>query len=188
MQLNIFREQTKQLDPLDYEFFLLISPSYAVKEKVTQKKHQLNKEIGISKENLRSVGHISLFKFINPYPEDFLRNTIQKTVKQHKPFALKIKKLQAYDHNYTRSIVLKFKDDLEVKKMRQNLLRALGFHPVASDPHLAIARSIPVENYNKIKDLNDYFFEGEFECNKLTILKKPLGSKQGYEMFAEINL
>lgn len=186
MQLNIFRERTRQLEQGQYEFFLLISPSYAIKEKVAEKKHQLHREIGISNENLRSTAHISLFKFLNPYPEDFLRDTIKRSVQFLRPFTLEIDKLQVYDHNYTKSMVLKFKNDLELKKMRQNLFRALSFHPAEFDPHLDIARSIPVDDFNKINDLGDYLIEGKFECNKITVLKKPLNSKQKYEVFGDI--
>jgi 2'-5' RNA ligase len=186
MQLNLFRERTRQLEQMKYEFFLLISPSYAIKEKVAQKKHQLHEEIGLSNENLRSIGHISLFKFLNPYPEDFLKDTIKRSVQFLKPFTLEIDELQVYDHNYTKSIVLKFKNDLALKKMRQNLFRALSFHPASFDPHLTIARSIPLEDFNRIGNINDYFVEGKFECDKITVLRKPLGSKQKYEIFSEI--
>ena len=186
MQLNLFRERTKQLEQGQYEFFILISPSYAIKEKVAEKKHQLHKEIGISNENLRSIAHVSLFKFLNPYPEDFLRESIKRSVQFLKPFTLEIEGLQVYDHNYTRSIVLKFKNDLQVKRLQQNLFRALSFYPGNFDPHLTIARSIPLEDFNRIQDLNDYVIEGKFECNKVTILKKPLGSKQKYEVFGEV--
>lgn len=186
MQLNLFRERTRQLEQGQYEFFLLISPSYAIKEKVAEKKHQLNKEIGLSAENLRSIGHISLFKFLNPYPEDFLKDAVRRSVQFLKPFMLEIEGIHVYDHNYTKSLVLKFRNDIELKKMRQNLLRALSFHPADFDPHLTIARSIPTEDFNRIQDREAYFINGRFECNKITILKKPLGSKQKYEMFAEV--
>lgn len=186
MQLNLFREKTRQLEQLKYEFFLLISPSYEIKEKIAQKKHQLHQEIGISHDNLRSIAYVSLFKFLNPYPEEFLKATIKRSVQFLKPFTLEIDELQVYDHNYTRSIALNFKNDTELKKMRQNLFRALSFHPADFSPHISIARSIPLEDFNRINDINDYYMDGKFECNRITILKKPIGSKQKYEMFAEI--
>lgn len=187
MQLELFESGgTKISHVTTYEYLLLLSPSYAIKEKVAQKKHLLNKEIGISTENLRSIAHVSLAKFISPFSERFLFSLIKNVAENFKPFKLEIKELEEFDHGHSRSLVLKFKDDEYVKRVQEYLSMVLRLNRGTFDPHLTIARSVPFEDAQRINNLHDYFFEGSFDCHKITVLKKPLRSKRRYELVAEI--
>lgn len=187
MQLELFElENTKILNPTTYEYLLLLSPSYAIKEKIAQKKHLLNAEIGISAENVRSTAHVSLAKFASPFSEHFLFSLIKNVAESFKPFKLEIKELEEFDHGHSRSLVLKFKDDEYVKRVQQYLSMVLRLNTHTYDPHITIARSVPTHDIQRINNLHDYFFEGSFECHKITVLKKPLRSKQKYELVAEI--
>jgi 2'-5' RNA ligase len=188
MQLELYPETVKETGPAVFEYFFLISPSSRIKEQIAEKKRLLHKEIGISKENLYSIAHVSLFKIQSPINDRFLSSLIKSVAENSKPFMLDIKEIEKFPHGNKSSIVLLFNEDLKVQRLREYLLFVLGSRVTSFTPHLTIAKALPNEEVQKIKELNDYFFEGSFECDKITILKKPFGSTQHYEIAAQIEL
>ncbi|MCE3259867.1 MAG: hypothetical protein K0S12_1508 [Bacteroidetes bacterium] len=171
-----------------YEYFILISPDDHIKRQIALKKSALNYEIGISESNLWSIAHISLFKFSSAVHEQLILPRIKKALLGMKSFRIDIKNLDVFDHGYKKSIVFKFQDDKPVKQVNELLLTAFGHRAHEIDPHLTIARSVPNRDYNKISDLRNYYFEGGFVCNKVTVLRRPVNSNGRYEVFGEVGL
>src|SRR6185437_14642146 len=91
MQLELYQDAVKEVKPTVFEYFFLISPSLRIKEIIAEKKRLLNREIGISKENLYSIAHVSLFKINSPINERFLSSLVKNVAEGSTPFMLDIK-------------------------------------------------------------------------------------------------
>jgi 2'-5' RNA ligase len=171
-----------------YEYFILIAPDENVKRQIALKKSALNYEIGISESDLWSIAHISLFKFASAMHEQLIVPKIKNALEGLDSFRIDLKNLDIYDHGYKKSIVFKFQDDKPVKQVNEILLGAFNQRVHDIDPHLTIARSVPNYDFDKISNLNNYYFKGGFMCDKITVLRRPWNMKTRYEVFAEVSL
>jgi hypothetical protein len=154
-----------------YEYFILIAPDENIKRQIALKKSALNYEIGISESDLWSIAHISLFKFSSAIHEQLIVPRIKKALNGVDKFRIDIKNLDVYDHGFKKSIVFKFQDDKPVKTINDLLLAAFRQRIYEIDPHLTIARSVPNHDYERISDLNNYYFKGGFLCEKITAME-----------------
>ncbi len=181
-QLNLFATEEKKV----YEYFFLASPDVNIRAKVKNEKLKLHNEIGLNKENLYSVPHISLFKLQNYNSEDTILPLMKKALSNVKSFMVEIKDLVVFDHGEKKSIVLDFKNPDLLQEINNRILNEFLFKPNPFKPHLTIARSVPNKDFRRIKDLRSYYVNGCFVCDSITILRKELGSKQKYETFGRI--
>jgi len=174
--------------PVIYEYFPLLSPPAEVKRIARQKKERLHREIGLSEQNRWAVPHITLRKFLSDEPDTTVRLRLTMALWGFESFYVENEKLHVFDHKTRKSIVVLFKKHDPINKLQKLLSKSIGLSPVRMTPHLTIARSVPNHDFNKISQLDNYFFKGGFLCDRVTILRRPAGSNSRYENFYEIML
>lgn len=180
-QLNLFNEET-------YEYFFLIQPDQRTEKEVKLYKRIMNSSIHLSKENLWSVPHLSLFKWKANYSMDeFVIRKATQALKNVEGFKVKLDGLDVYSHGHVKkSLVLKVKNPAPIKSVNKSLLDEFKFNSHKISPHITIAKSIPVSDFNKLSySLEQFNYRGEFLCNKITILKKMLGEDKNYVVLHE---
>lgn len=183
-QLNLFEpEQKKQ-----YEYFLLTSPDGNISSLVRRGKLKLHHEIGLRKDNLVSVPHISFFKFGQLINEEILVPLIKNALAGVKSFKAEINDLEIFDHGSKKSLVLNFRNPEPFCQIHYKLIDKLSLHHWEMKPHLTIARSISNKDFSRINDINAYRISGSFLCDTVTLLRKETGSNKKYETYARITL
>lgn len=172
-----------------YEYFVLIAPDEKVKASVKQAKIMLNSEVRIGSHNMSSIPHITLFKFISGMDSGFLKDMISASLQNIKGFAVELDGLHVFSHGHTsRSLVISIKDPAPIRTIDRRL-RILRDSPREIVPHVTIARSLPVSEFNKISELHKYNVTGNFYCDRVTVLRKPVSNPNAhYEICTEIFL
>lgn len=181
-QLNLFEPTHKK----EYEYFILVSPDNNMISKVKNEKLKLHNEIGLNKENLYSVPHISLFKFNEIKEGELVLPLIKKALFNVKSFTVELNELLVFDHGSKKSIAYDFKNPEPLCEINKRILSSFFVRPSSFKPHLTIAKSVPYKDFKNIKSLDDYVLKGSFLCDNITILRKEIGAKQKYKTFGRI--
>lgn len=172
-----------------YEYFLLISPPDHIKDKVRQLRQRLQREITLNEHNLRSIPHISLLKLLPREGKQDLTPHIEDPLRHFKRFMIQTSRLEIFDHRRKKSMVLTFAEPEPIVHLQKLLLNRLGqAEPARMTPHLTIARGIASADYSKVTEPGSYFFSDGFECDRVTILRKPAGAAAGYKITGEAML
>jgi 2'-5' RNA ligase len=179
------------LNRVFYEYFFLIRPDEKTIQMVLEGKRKINELIGISKENQYSVPHLSLFKLIRYKCSDEL--IIQKgstALKNCAGFRMAFDGCDVFVHgNVSRSLVLKITDPQPILNLNKSLLNEFDLQGGRFSPHITIAKSVPLKDFNKLSgSLNQFNYKGEFFCDKVTVLKKVVGEDTQYNKFHELQL
>jgi 2'-5' RNA ligase len=183
-QLNLFNEEM-------HEYFFLIQPDPKTEKEVKLYKRIVNSSIHLSKENLWSAPHLSLFKWtVNCSMDDFIICKTDKALKDIAGFKVQLDGVGVYSHgNIKKSLVLKIKNPEPIRSVNKSLVHAFNFRSRKISPHITIVSSIPVTDFNKLAySLNQFNYKGEFLCNKITILKKIHGENKNYIVLHEAAL
>jgi len=183
-QLNLFNEEM-------FEYFFLIQPDPKTEKEVKLYKRIVNSSIHLSPDNLFSVPHLSLFKWrVNYSMDDFIIRKTSQALKNVAGFKVKLDGLDVYHHGHVKkSLVLKVKNPTPIKSVNKSLIDEFNCKVSKISPHIPIVRSIPSSDYNKlIYSLNQFNYKGEFDCNKITILKKMIGIDNKYVVLHEASL
>lgn len=180
----IFEEPPK----INYEYFMILSPDDGIKAELKKKKKELHAEVGLNSENLHSVAHISLLKFQGIDDEQLIKRVVERIAEDLSQFKVGIKGLDVFKHGSKRSLVLVFEDPDRIEYIHDLLFKFFFNTTKKTTPHMTIARNMAGEVFKKIRNPENYFFSGNFLCNKISILRKPLKSKQDFELFDEISL
>lgn len=183
-QLNLFEEER-------FEYFFLIQPDQKTDKEVRSYKMTLNDAIALSKENLWSVPHLSLFKWqVNGVNDNYIIEKTSKALKNVPGFKVKLGGVDIYTHGPSkRSLVLKVDNPDPIRAVNRSLVNEFHFQEHAIQPHITIARSIPVNEFNKLGyRFNQFNYKGEFYCNKISILKKRIGEDKRYVLLHEQKL
>jgi 2'-5' RNA ligase len=191
-KLSLLQEHKETIGRPVYEYFFLISPDLSVKKVVKEMKNKLHKEIGLSKADLVSVPHISLFK-TRAVQEKLDISRFAEALSKTPAFEITICGHGIFEqYNSKRTLYLKLKEKESVRSIFYNLLESKGDNSQPEFiPHLTIARNIGAESLNRL-NLSEFDYHGEFYCDRITVLRKaiykmdfPLGA---YELYDEIHL
>lgn len=183
-QLTLFNENV-------YEYFVLLSPSDAIKEAVDGLKEQLHALIGLEDYNRKSVAHVSLFKMRATADNQVLK-LVKKVASSQEPFTIKLDGHEVLKHGgVSRTLCLKIENPDPVN----NLVELLDPKPIAKKsyrqtsildkaprakkviyPHITIARTIPTADFDRIEDFTAFDYHDEWLCDRITILKRLEGS------------
>ncbi|ALM49456.1 hypothetical protein AMR72_11430 [Flavobacterium psychrophilum] len=186
-QLTLFNENV-------YEYFVLLSPSDAIKEAVDGLKEQLHTLIGLEDYNRKSVAHVSLFKMRATADNQVLK-LVKKVASSQEPFTIKLDGHEVLKHGgVSRTLCLKIENPDPVN----NLVELLDPKPIAKKsyrqtsildkaprakkvihPHVTIARTIATADFERIEDLTAFDYHDEWLCDRITILKR-LESSTGH--------
>lgn len=182
-QLNLFSEEL-------YEYFFLIQPDQKTEKEVKLYKRIVNSSIHLSAENLRSVPYLSLFKWtVNASMDDYIIRKTTEALKNTEGFKIKLGGLDVFHHGQVKkSLVLKIKNPAPIKSVNKSLLEEFKCNEHKLSPHIPIVKAISNYDFKKINSLEQFDYKGEFECNKITILKKMVGVDQKYVVLHEAAL
>lgn len=183
-QLSLFGEER-------YEYFFLIQPDTNTDKQVRSYKRMLNDTIKLSSENLFSVPHLSLFKWqVEGGIDSYIIQKTTEALKNVSRFKIRLGGVDIYTHGSAkRSLVLKVDNAESVKAVNRTLINEFHFQEQSYQPHITIARSIPTDDFNKLGyKFNQFNYKGEFFCDKVSILKKPMGEGKRYVLLHEAKL
>lgn len=171
-QLLLFENDTK-LRIKAVEYFLSVSLDEHTSRQIKLLKNKLNAMIGLSKNNIESVPHISLLSAILPENDIHTISIIQDALLTQKCFTTKIKGVDIFVHGKTsKSLVLEFETPEPFNKLYQSLALALSCKIHSFNPHITIAKQIPIASFEQIPSLSDLEYQGDIVCQKITLLKK----------------
>ena len=163
-QLSLFQETV-------YEYFVLLSPSDAVKEAVDNLKQRLHAEIGLEPHNLNSIAHLSLFK-TEALADAPIKKLVKKAAASLQPFTVRLTGHEVLKHGgASRTLCLTVEDPEPINA----LIEALDPKPAAKRsyrqtsildkrqytkkailPHVTIARGIATADFDRIADFTPY--------------------------------
>jgi len=195
-QLTLFNENV-------YEYFVLLSPSDAIKEAVDGLKEQLHALIGLEDYNRKSVAHVSLFKMRATADNQVLK-LVKKVASSQEPFTIKLDGHEVLKHGgVSRTLCLKIENPDPVN----NLVELLDPKPIAKKsyrqtsildkaprtkkvihPHVTIARTIATADFERIEDFTAFDYHDEWLCDRITILKRLEGSTGHFSPVKEVVL
>lgn len=178
-----------------FEYFLLISPDHKVKQHVRDLKEKLNQKIGLTKENVVSVPHISLMLLRKGSVQDSaVIEKIKESLVEESSFKVELHKVTSFDHADTNDIILNVENPEPVKKLFKSLINQFEpgrNHPRLTNPHITIGRGIPKKDYEKVSSLlNEFNLRTNFLCRSVTILRREImgREKSKYKRIGEVML
>jgi 2'-5' RNA ligase len=175
-QLNLFHYEMVPVRGTSY--FIIISPIEKVKEVVRTAKEILSDQISLSITNLRSIAHISLMKFTAPDDDERVIKQMKTMLTSFPAFDIVLGGSDIFKHGeQSKSLVLKIDNPGPIHQLHMLLLSAFRFRSSRKiNPHITIARAIPMEDFNKI-DLSAFNYRDSFLCQEITVLKKAPGDR-----------
>lgn len=177
-----------------YEYFMLISPDYRVKQYVWDLKKKLHHKIGLSTENLNSVPHLSLILLGRKTMQDaFIMENARKSLKEENAFEIGIDGAGTFEHIKTNDLILNVANPEPVKRIYRNLASQFvpGMAYNGFTPHIIIGRNIARKDFEKVTDhLDDFNYQAKFLCSSITILRREVMGKvkTKYKAIGEIAL
>jgi 2'-5' RNA ligase len=200
-QISLFPEAV-------YEYFVLLSPSDAIKADVDAMKEQLHEMIGLDTANRNSIAHISLYKQ-EGMDQAVVKSAVKKALAGQKRFMVKITGYGIYENKASKikTLYLKIEDPTPIdnlfnllcppKRPAKKIERQISILdkpgktlPKAKtiNPHITIARNIDAADFDRIEDFTPFEYENEFECTSVTLLRRLSGSDKHFSPVAEIKL
>jgi 2'-5' RNA ligase len=201
MQLNLFgyEPSAKEIAKATrvksmYEYFMLISPDYRVKQYVYDLKKKLHNKIGLSNENLSSVPHLSLILLGRKTMQDsYIVENVRKTLKEQEVFNIEISKAGTFEHIKTNDIILNVENPEPVKQIYYNLANQFvpGMAYSGFTPHIIIGRNIPKKDFEKVaSSLDEFNYQAQFTCKSITVLRREVMGrvKTKYKVIEDVAL
>ena len=195
-QLSLFPEIKKEIPITDtsvlYEYFFIISPPEATKQKIKSLKQSLHKAVSLSAYNL-TVSPVSVMSFnsFSPVNDHFL-DVVKNLLSGMPSFKMAFNGFDHFVHGgASNTIYAKLGDTEKITTLYKELHALLGLKPRVFTPHLTIARTIPRIHFNKSFNLiNKHSFKEEFLCEQVTILERKIhhGVVSKYKVLKEIKL
>lgn len=170
-QLSLFGPDPVPIAPDRCDYFVLISPPPAIIRQIAAMKKTLHKTVPIGDQNLHSIAHISLFRMLVPENDDLVLQKVRHALAHLYCFTITFNGAELFVHGSTKkSLVIKIENPEPIRMIHAFITREFRT-PKKITPHLTIARNIPVRYADKINP-EDFYFYGEFLCDRITILKK----------------
>lgn len=188
------RKNTAQLQLFEqtvYEYFVLLSPSDEIKEAVDTMKQSLDNEIGLDTANLKSIAHISLFK-TEGTDDSTIKRLVKKVAAQYEPLYIRINGYEVLKHgNASKTLCLNIENPEKINNMLSKLIPPVEIRksyrqtsildkpkrtPKVHNPHITVARNIPIADFTRISNLEDFNYNAQWLCTHITILRRTAGS------------
>ncbi|MDB5225925.1 MAG: hypothetical protein JWN78_118 [Bacteroidota bacterium] len=188
-QLELFKD-TK---PALAEYFFIIPPDTPVIRNFNFLKKKVM-DIVLLPDHIRySKAHISLFACsMRSDLDSFIIYHAEKALAGINTFIVELGHLELWDHgNISQSLVLIVENAQPIKTINNLLIDEFKFKHNSIQPHLSIARSMPIRDSLKLTPiLHELNYKGEFLCNRITILKKLIDNNmpQQFKILHEVLL
>jgi len=189
-----------------YEYHVLLSPGDSIVEDVDKLKQQLHEMIGIPEHNLKSLAHITLMT-LERYEDPGFITHIKAAVAGERKFTVRLNGYDYFEAGKERTLYLKIEDPLPIDNIaslikpgsrrkskrtdRQiSILDKPGQKPriPTINPHITIARNIPVTDYERIADFSPFEYSGEWVCDKIMIRRRIAGTNKSFSPYATVKL
>lgn len=160
------------------ELLFIISPPPAIAEYVAMLKQHVRLAIGHPFEDEFAKAHISLFRYRDARPEDWLYQVDSK-IASFAPFHVHVKNLNFYDHGTTRTIYL----EVVHKNPICEIVERLGQPEGEFTPYITIASNLDINDFIKAwMSLKNLSYSDYFRCDHITVLKKKAARRWVYYM------
>ncbi len=160
------------------ELLFIISPPPAIAEYVAMLKQHVRLAIGHPFEDEFAKAHISLFRYRDARPEDWLYQVDSK-IASFAPFHVHVKNLNFYDHGTTRTIYL----EVVHKNPICEIVERLGQPEGEFTPYITIASNLDINDFIKAwMSLKNLSYSDYFRCDHITVLKKKAARRWAYYM------
>ncbi|RZL47249.1 MAG: hypothetical protein EOO93_25225 [Pedobacter sp.] len=128
---------------------------------------------------------------------------IKKLLNGQKKFTVSLRGHDVFKQGDKRTLYLKIQDAEPIENLLALLNPPKKAAPVVRQtsildkpkrtvkkivPHLTIARNIPKADFERITDFTPFDLHAEWECDKITILRRVWGTNDPYDPAGEINL
>ncbi|WP_158618022.1 2'-5' RNA ligase family protein [Chitinophaga lutea] len=166
MQPDLFGNEDNRV-----EYFFVISPPPAVVNAVRRFKARLHERIGLDAINMRSMAHISLFKFLKNDNDSLIISKAAAALKHKTIFDIRLRGADSFLHkDRAGTLYIKIAQPDPVNIVTRLLCTAFSLAYRPSIPHLTIARNVPLPSFVKI-DPADFDYHYDFICRHITLLK-----------------
>lgn len=185
-QLSLFNIE-KETTNTSKEYFFIISFNESIKQDIKLLKKNLfdiiNNETSHNIYNRNSIAHISIQKiFVKEDSDNRIVEWADKSIGKFSCFSVKINGIDIFTHGQSsKTIFYKIEN-------HQPILDINGLFPFQNKftPHLTLARSLTLDDFNKISDkLSSFDYRKEFLCDRITILVRTSGK---YSVLHEVVL
>jgi 2'-5' RNA ligase len=185
-QLSLFNIE-KETTNTHKEYFFIISFNESIKQDIKLLKKNLfdiiNNETTHNIYNRNSIAHISIQKiFIKEDSDDQIIEWADKSIGKFSCFRVKINGVDIFTHGKSSKTIY-----YKIEK-HQPIIDINNLFPFQNKftPHVTLARSITLDDFNKISGkLSLFDYRKEFLCNRITILVRTSGK---YSVLHEVVL
>lgn len=161
--------QASLFGPL-YAYLIVISPPETIKADIAKIKKELNGVMPIGERNLHSIAHITLTDKLTD--DSTVTETVSSLLTNQKPFKIKIKGWDIFDHGHSVTLYLRVENPAPVVHMMAMLKSA------SKSPHISLAKRISRQTYEALLPyLEDLNYSVEWQCKSVTVLRKLMSEK-----------
>lgn len=172
------------------EYFLVISPSDEINRDVMMFRQNIYAKLNSSAKNQFSKAHISLVNFSVPsLSEQQIIDYTKKALYGIEKFTVRLNNYEIFHHGPDlRTVCLKVENHEPIIRVFNSLFTHFNFNPERLTPHITLAKTISVTEFDQIKDITIlYDYQKKFDCEGLTLLKRvKRGNIHIYEFVTEI--
>lgn len=174
---------------ITYEYLFVIS-SMEVEKDIRSVRAKLHQLVGLSRNVLNSVPHISLYYFLHAGDGDTLMKRVLEALSGMKSFRVKLEGVAFFGReNNDRTMYIKVENSEQIQQLHLAMQKTFPYKKEKLNPHLTVARGIPAGKMELIEpSLSDFEYYGEFDCAQVTVLRRMLGNEGPYELVRIINL
>lgn len=151
------------------ELYFIIAPPRHILSDVSVLKDDVHYLIGNRFEDMRSKGHIPLFKYKDKYANEMIRFVESKS-SEFEPFNVLLKDFGVFTNGTKRTIYM----DIVYKSPIQEIFAKLVKEDPSFVPHITIARNLEEEEFLRcwpyLKGLR--YGNQHFHCDRITVLLK----------------
>lgn len=189
MQNSLFDTDEFIIKRILYEYLIIISPSYEIRQLVKKYKETVKSLIGDFGKNFFATAHITLGNALYHIEQDqLIKDTVLEISKNMHSFNVHLNGFNFFEHGETKNtLYISILDYNTINKICFTISKKLKL-PTRRVPHITIAKGISRDKFsiawNHFGKLN---FESEFQCDRITVLKKKIVNKVAdkYEILFE---
>ncbi len=173
--------QTALFGPL-YAYLAVLSPPEEVKANIAKIKKELNQISDISERNLHSIAHVTLTDKLTDGA--CFAETISRLIVDQKPFTIKVKGWNFFDHGHSITVYLSIEDPEPIINL-MSLVKSSS-----KSPHISLAKKITHGSFNKLRPyLENLDYSATWVCNEVNVLRKLMSEKHlGFRESIKISL
>lgn len=180
-----------------YHYHILLSPPEAIIDDVKKMKETLDGMIGIPAYNF-TPAHITLHDLEMPESTD-VKGLLKTALAGQRKFTVKINGFHKWEKTLALQIenpdriaelaaIVKAPHKAPVKMERQTSILDKPKRKPSMTPHITIARGLSEGALDSIEDFSAFEYTGEWECDRVTVLRRRSDSTSKYLKYLDVRL